>query len=123
VGCDPQGIAAARTGIVALGRCGGRSVAAHLTEHGGAVVVHDPATASAECIDGRPSLVLRSPAGAVELPLIGKEDRFEAFLPTELLAPGARAAFTGEVVLVARPTSGMVSLARYACHGGRLIRS
>lgn len=75
------------------------------------------------CDAGRPVVALRGEGGARELPLIASVSRIEGLLPEALAPRGARAVWTGSALLVAAPLGREVSLRRYQCRDGRLLRT
>jgi hypothetical protein len=120
-GCTPLGIAPLDTGVAALTRCAGRTTATHLDPMGRPLARFDPVERSVTCERGRPTITLGSERARLRLD--GARGDLEALLPDAVAPAGARAAWTGEALLVAAHAEGAVSLRRYGCvEGGRFDR-
>jgi len=118
-GCEPAGIAPLDEGVLVSGGCGGDPRAVWIAEAGRRMARIGEAAPTVACREGRPVLSV----GEAVLTLSGPVARIETLLPDELAPPGARAAWTGEAILVARPVGPEVSLRRYQCDDGELGRT
>ncbi len=121
-GCVPTALAPAGASVVLRAHCHGGDALARITETGRVPTSVQPAVFAARCDHGRPTLTVGARA-ELALPLTASESRLEAWLPEALAPPGSRAVWTGEALLVAQPESGEVSLRRYECVDGELLRT
>jgi len=115
-GCEPAGIVATPDAAVAVGRCGSERRVVLIREAGRVVEIVGAVTPQVNCSGAHPVLE----AGAFSLPLGGKLAHIEALLPESIAPRGARALWTGSVLLVATPIGREVSLHRYGCEHGEL---
>ena len=121
-GCDPIGLGASRRGVVAIGRCSGRFDAVELRDAARERAELSGVERSVVCSEGRPKITLRDAQGAsIERVLGGPESGIEVLLPDAVAAPGSRAAWTGDALLVATAEGGSVSLRRHRCEGDVLV--
>jgi hypothetical protein len=117
-GCTPVGVVALPDGAAAVARCAAGLQIARLGSDGRATQTATRATLSAPCEGGRAQLRATGDGVTIALPLQGPQSGVEALLPATLARPGARAAWTGEALLVAEPVGRDVFLRRYACRPG-----
>ncbi|MFW6050209.1 MAG: hypothetical protein ACODAU_03485, partial [Myxococcota bacterium] len=122
-GCRPQGVAPAPGGVLLAGRCDEGTRAVHVTEAGRQRAELGTVQRRAVCRGGHPVLVIEGEGGGAELPLSGALDGLSPWLPKGAAPAGARAAWTGEALLVAAPLGGEVAVRRFECDGERLIRT
>lgn len=122
-GCQPLGVAPGNGGAVVVGRCaeGPRVVAvdpgAHVTRTVRAAV------RSVACARGRPVIHVGGLPEPLSVPLAEPASRVEALLPEAIAPEGARAAWTGDALLVAVPQGRDVGVRRYQCELERMVRS
>ena len=123
-GCQPGGISPLDHGVLVRASCGETDVAHHLDEMGRIRATFRPADYHASCTQGRPVLRIRQGNREVKLQLGAAQSRIESLLPRRLAAPGARAIWTGEAVLVATPQLRSLTVRRFEClKDGRLERT
>jgi hypothetical protein len=122
-GCVPTGLAPGPTGAVVVGRCPEGLGAHQIGPRGEGIAALRRAMPRAICEEGRPVLELVADDGTIRFPLSEPISRLEAMLPEDVAPSGARAVWTGEVLLVAGVTAREVTLRRFECELGRLVRS
>lgn len=115
-GCSPLGAGRFGGQATFVAACGaGRRMAVADAERGG-VSVRSLETRGLICGAGGAQLRL----GDGWLRLVEPLDRLELLLDDDLAPPGARAAWAGEVLFVAREAQGRLELTRHACRGRAL---
>jgi len=113
-GCLPLGALAQGGDLLVVGDCAGerRGVRVRGGNAEGSELRVD--RVDAMCDGGRPLLRQLGPNG-IQLSLDGPRDRLEAFLPRSLAPLNSRAIWTGQVLLVATPENGSITLKGYQC--------
>ncbi|MCB9597492.1 MAG: hypothetical protein H6719_32525 [Sandaracinaceae bacterium] len=114
-GCTPEAIAPLDDGALVLTRCGDAWAGHHLDTMGHVRASLRPLERIVACEEGRPVLRARAGRREAKLQLGPAIARIEALLPEDIAAPGARAIWTGEAVLVATPQQRSLSVRRYEC--------
>ncbi|MGD8860738.1 MAG: hypothetical protein PVI30_12070 [Myxococcales bacterium] len=123
-GCGPWSLSPAGARAILLGECP-EGLSAHvLTPDGQGGRELRGIEREAGCRRGRPLLRLRQPEKlAEEVELRSPSSRLGPLLPPSLGGEGARAAFTGQVLVVAAPVRGGIEVRSYACtRDGRIER-
>ncbi|NOY92189.1 MAG: hypothetical protein GXP55_13415 [Deltaproteobacteria bacterium] len=118
-GCELMDLVAVPDAVVAVGRCGSGRRLVRVREGGRALDRIGEVTPSVDCSGAHPVLK----AGTFSYPLAGSVAHLEALLPDSLAPRGARALWTGEALLIATPIGREVSLHRYQCEHGELVRT
>ncbi|MFW5921468.1 MAG: hypothetical protein ACOCUS_06475, partial [Polyangiales bacterium] len=121
-GCTPQGMSALSAGVLAVGDCDGEPHGVRIGDAGRSRDDLGAIEREARCRAGRPELWARG-AERASRRLDAPVSRLEALLSSARAPDGARAAWTGEAVLVARPLENRVAIGRYQCRGGSLERT
>jgi hypothetical protein len=113
-GCLPIGAVAIGDDLVVAGDCAGTLRAVRLG--GGDADSREVRVDRLEavCQAGKPLIRQLGPDG-LQLPLSGRRDRLEAFLPANFNLPQARAVWTGETLLVAGLLGSGMTLKGYRC--------
>jgi hypothetical protein len=121
-GCTPIAMApAGGGGAIAIARCGDTIGAAEIGPRGDVVGGATDVTRVARCEEGHPVLELTGTSTRV---VLGEPtSRIEALLPETIAPPGARAAWTGDAILVASVAARDLSVHRYQCELTSLVRS
>lgn len=113
-GCVPLGAVATGDDLLVAGDCAGTRRAVRLRGSDRAPEELRMDRLEAVCQSGKPLLVQRGVAG-LKLPLNGRQDRLEAFLPAALSLPQARAVWTGQTLLVAGLIDSKLTIKGYRC--------
>jgi len=113
-GCLPIGAVTIADELIVAGDCAGTRRAARLRGDDRAPEELRMDRSEAVCQSGKPLIVQRGLAG-LHLPLNGRQDRLEAFLPARFSLPHARAVWTGQTLLVAGLRDSKVTLKGYRC--------
>jgi len=123
-GCAPLGVAPHHGGALVVGRCGESIHAVQVDEAGRRVEDLGRIQRDLQCVAGVPAIHIHTEAGEVlQTTLEGRQRRIESLLPEELAGATARAIWTGEAVLVAKPGAGEVGIHRYGCEFDELVRT
>jgi hypothetical protein len=124
-GCAPLGLARVGEGAaMLLGRCGAERVdAVRFGDVGQSRRDLASVTRAVRCVDGRPTLSVGAPGGAVEVVLAEPASGIAALLPESIAPEHARAVWTGRALLVATPSGREVRIERHECDDGELRRS
>jgi len=122
-GCPPAGMVPLPDGVLAVGRCEGGAKAARVRDAGRQVFEVGAVAGEVGCDEVRPVLRAGEGAEALSLTLDAPTERIESLLPERIAPAGSRAVWTGEAILVAVPLGPEVSLHRYACEDGALVRT
>jgi hypothetical protein len=113
-GCSPTGAVAVGDDLVVAGQCSATRRAIRLRGIDRAPEEVYVDRLEAVCQSGKP-LIRQLGTGGLQLPLGGRQDRLEAFLPVSLALPGARAVWTGQTLLVAGVVDSRITLKGYRC--------
>lgn len=120
-GCLPLGATALGGDLIVIGDCNGQRQG--LRVRGGNAQLEEVRVDRLEvvCENGTP-LIRQLGSGGLSLPLSGRRDRLEAFLPLALSPLHSRAVWTGSALLVATPSAldGNVTVRRYHCDSSLL---
>ncbi|HWZ90826.1 MAG TPA: hypothetical protein VNW92_18320, partial [Polyangiaceae bacterium] len=113
-GCLPLGALSQGGDLLVVGDCGGERRAVRV--RGGNAETSEVRVdrLDAVCDAGRPLIHQLGPS-ALQLALDGPRDRLEAFLPPAFSPEASRAIWTGQTLLVAAVTNGVVTLKGYRC--------
>lgn len=124
-GCEPLGIAPGENFAVAWGRCDDGIAARMLSPVPARDKFVRQAMRALTCRDGRPLARVRGADGAgFEVAFGPPRARVEAYLPEDFASAAARAVWTGEALVVARPVSdGVVRVEAWHCAGEALVRA
>ena len=118
-GCTPLGLTALDPRDVWLvGSCDGKRTGVLLRGIDAASPMTDLSNAELRCDKDRPMLTL-----AQNRVLADKVAGIAPLLPTGIAPLGARAVWTGSALLVAHSVAGEVTLTRYRCVGGLLVKA
>jgi len=111
-------------GVLGIGKAGEELRAMWVGDAGRSTRRFAELQRSVRCIDGIPAIELAS-ASEPTLQILMRERRggLAALLPDEIAGEHARAIWTGEALLVARPAAGEVGIHRYQCEHGELLRT
>lgn len=125
VGCAPVGLVSTADGVAARMHCSdGRESIVRVGLDGRASPALLGVHFEASCDEPhRPTLLATSGAETVGLTLSTPRSRLEVLLPPTIAPPGARAAWTGEVLIVAVPTPHDVFVHRWSCVDGAMTRT
>ncbi|MEI9936874.1 MAG: hypothetical protein WDO69_06600 [Pseudomonadota bacterium] len=113
-GCAPTGAVVVKDDLIVAGDCAGTRRAVRVRGGDRAPEEVRMDRSEAVCESGKPLIVQRGLSG-LELPLNGRQDRLEAFLPARFSLPRARAVWTGQTLLVAGVIDSKVTLKGYRC--------
>ena len=113
-GCLPVGAVAIADDWVVAGDCAGARRAVRVRGGDRAPEEVRVDRLDAVCQSGKP-LILQLGVAGLKLPLSGRQDRLEAFLPARFSVPGARAVWTGQTLLVAGVVDSKLRLKGYRC--------
>ncbi len=117
-GCKPRGITRRGDDIWLSGSCGGEPRAVHVRQLD--VTLGTTTTgADVACDDDELILLLSGERTALKADTIG----LGALMPSHLVADDARAVWTGETLIVARPVGERLVIDRHVCRAGALQRS
>jgi len=124
-GCEPLGLGRVGTGAtLMLGRCDeGRIDGVRLAEMGTERSSLTSVVRRIECAEGRPRIVIDAGSTRLEVPLSEAAPNLAALLPEQMAPQNARAIWTGQALLVAAPIGGEVSLRRFQCEDGGVLRT
>jgi hypothetical protein len=113
-GCLPLGAVAIDDDLIVAGDCAGARRAVRLGGGDAASREVRVDRLEAVCQGGKP-LIRQLGPGGLQLPLSGRRDRLEAFLPPNLNLPQSRAVWTGQTLLVAGLVGSSITLKGYRC--------
>jgi hypothetical protein len=113
-GCLPLGALSQGGDLLVVGDCAGERRAVRVRGGNAETSELRVDRVDAVCDAGHP-LLHQLGANGLRLQLDAPRDRLEAFLPTALAAPGARAVWTGQTLLVAAVLGGLITLKCYQC--------
>jgi hypothetical protein len=113
-GCLPLGALAQGGDLLVVGDCGGERRGMRVRSGNAEASELRVDRVDAVCDAGHPLIHQLGPSG-LNLQLDAPRDRLEAFLPTAVAAPAARAVWTGQTLLVAAASGGLVTLKGYRC--------
>lgn len=121
-GCAPSAAFVVHDELVIPAQCSGGSAGVRLSREAGAMrpFTYDPA--NVRC-DGSVPILAASGTNAFSLRLDQPMSGIERMLPPRVAPPGSRAVFTGRAVLVASILGGEVTVHRFECEGGQLVRT
>ena len=122
-GCTPEAVAPLPEGAAVIGTCDGAPRMSVVDGTGRETAVVASPSFGAVCEGGRPTIVISGEAVPRRIPLLNAVSRLEALLPDRIAPRGARAIWTGSALLVATPLEGEVSIRRYECREGSLVRT
>lgn len=122
-GCTPIGIAPSASGAIAVGRCPEGPRVQEMSSRGDLLRSVHAAVLSVRCDAGRPVIEVGGAGGPLSVPLTESASRLESLLPESMAPAGARAAWTGDALLIAVPSGRDVALRRYQCELDRMVRS
>lgn len=122
-GCRTEGILALGDQALVIGRCGD-SMQANVLDGTGSVTQRiDAFTSTVACIGGRPDITLEGGSSHVSIPLRGPRSGLGPTLPIRIAPEGARAVWTGSVLLVASALGAEVTTHRFECRSGDFVRT
>jgi hypothetical protein len=113
-GCLPLGALSQGADLLVVGDCGGERRGVRMRGGNAESSELRVDRLDAVCDAGHPLLQQQGPSG-LHLSLDGPRDRLEAFLPSNLAAQASRAVWTGQTLLVAVATRGLITLKGYRC--------
>jgi hypothetical protein len=113
-GCLPLGALSQGGDLLVVGDCGGERRGVRVRGGNAETSELRVDRLDAVCDASHPLLHQLGPNG-LRLSLDAPRDRLEAFLPSNIAAPAARAVWTGQTLLVAAVSSGAVTLKGYRC--------
>lgn len=119
-GCAPLGLAPAPGGVAVVSSCPEGVSVAWLDGTGVVRGVARPATRSATCTAGRPTLRIEGEA-TLEIPLTTPLSRIETLLGEPVASDRARAIWTGAAILVAEPRNHDVWIERWECNDAGVL--
>jgi hypothetical protein len=121
--CEPLGVAPGDAFAVVWGRCDDGIAARTLSPDPARDRFVHPASRSLACDLGRPLARVRGPGGTgFDVRFDAPRARVEHYLPDDAEADSARAVWTGEALVVARPVSGArLRVEARSCVGTRLV--
>lgn len=116
-GCAPRAMGPVSDGVLVASECdGGKGV---YVENAGRTLVELTGTPQLECT----SEGVEWRWGSVSQPLHAPRAQVEGLLPTTILSEHARAAWTGESLLIAEAVGDELSVRRFECDDGRFRRT
>jgi len=113
-GCLPRGAVVIEDDLIVAADCAGARRAVRLRGSDQAPEELRMDRLDAVCQSGKPKIVQLGSPG-LDLPLNGRQDRLEAFLPERFSLPQARAVWTGQSLLVAGVVDSKLTLKAYRC--------
>jgi hypothetical protein len=121
-GCSPLGFFVAHDELVIPAACEGGRAGVRLSRDGGGMRSLSLDGASVRC-EGTMPVISTPGAPAMSMRLDQPISGIEAMLPARVAPAGSRAVFTGRSVLVASSLGGEVTVHRFECEGGDLVRT
>ncbi len=122
-GCSTEGLLSLGDQALVIGRCGDAMQANVLDGTGSLTQRIDAFTSTVACIGGRPDITLEGGGGRVSIPLRGPRSGLASTLPLRIAPEGARAVWTGSVLLVASALGAEVTTHRFECRDGNFVRT
>jgi hypothetical protein len=118
--CVPRELTAMRQDVWLSGDCGGRRVALRIEGVSPPGRALDLGNVDLQCRGAEPHITTPGRRG-LDLALREARGRLAPLLPERLASDRARAAWTGEALLVAEPQDQQLLLRRYRCAAGTLL--
>ena len=123
-GCEAIGMTAHQDGVLLVSRCEDGLRGVQLADAGRQRELIRGLTRRVRCVAGRPTIEIGAAEGVtMQTRLEGRRGRLGPLLPEQLAGAAARAIWTGEALLVAKPMAGEVNVQRYECEHGELTRT
>lgn len=120
--CTPEGLFVAHDEVFIPGECPGGRAGVRLARDAGGMRPITLEQSGVRC-DGTVPVLATPGTGGVSIRLDQPMSGIESMLPARIAPPGARAVFTGSAVLVASSLGGEVTVHRFECEGGDLVRT